>query len=190
VGELGYELYVPTEFARGLLCLLLDAGAAMGLRPAGILAMDTLRLEKAFRHFGHDICDEDHVLEAGLGFVVKTEKPNGRFGEFIGRAAVLSKRDVGLKRRLVQFKLEDPEPLLFHNEPVLKDGRIVGFLTSGGYGHAVGAAIGLGYVPCRADESSEELLASRFEIEVAGRPFGAIATVRPLYDPTGARLRG
>jgi 4-methylaminobutanoate oxidase (formaldehyde-forming) len=189
VGELGFELYVPTEFARTLMSLLLEAGAAMGLRPAGMLAMDTLRLEKAFRHFGHDMCDEDHVLEAGLGFVVKTEKPNGRFGEFIGRAAVLSKRDVGLKRRLLQFKLEDPEPLLFHNEPVLKDGRIAGFLTSGGYGHAVGAAVGLGYVACRADESTDELLGSRFEIEVAGRRFGASATVRPLYDPTGARLR-
>jgi 4-methylaminobutanoate oxidase (formaldehyde-forming) len=170
--------------------LLLDAGAAMGLRPAGILAMDTLRLEKAFRHFGHDISDEDHVLEAGLGFAVKPEKPNGRFGEFIGRTAVLRKRDLGLKRRLLQFKLEDPEPLLFHNEPVLKDGRIAGFLTSGGYGHAVGAAIGLGYVPCRTEESLEELLASRFAIEVAGRRFGATATVKPLYDPTGARLRG
>ena len=152
--------------------------------------MDTLRLEKAFRHFGHDIGDEDHVLEAGLGFAVKTEKPHGRFGEFIGRAAVLSKRDLGVKRRLLQFKLEDPEPLLFHNEPVLKDGRIAGFLTSGGYGHAVGAAIGLGYVPCRADESAEELLASRFEIEVAGRRFGAMASLKPLYDPAGARLRG
>jgi glycine cleavage system T protein len=190
VGELGFELYVPTEFARALMSLLLDAGAAMGLRPAGILAMDTLRLEKAFRHFGHDISDEDHVLEAGLGFAVKSEKPNGRFGEFIGRAAVLRKRDLGLQRRLLQFKLADPEPLLFHNEPVLKDGRIVGFLTSGGYGHAVGAAIGLGYVACRADESLEELLAPRFEIEVAGRRFGATATVSPLYDPTGARLRG
>jgi glycine cleavage system T protein len=189
VGELGFELYVPTEFARGLWSLLLEAGTPMGLRPAGILAMDTLRLEKAFRHFGHDMSDEDHVLEAGLGFFVKTEKRNGRFGEFIGRQAVLRKRDVGLERRLLQFKLKDPEPLLFHNEPVLKDGDIAGFLTSGGYGHAVGAAIGLGYVRCRADESTEELLASRFDIDVAGRRLGASATVKPLYDPTGARLR-
>jgi 4-methylaminobutanoate oxidase (formaldehyde-forming) len=119
VGELGFELYVPTEFARHVLCVLLQAGRAKGLRLAGILAMDSLRLEKAYRHFGHDIGDEDHVLEAGLGFAVKTEKRRGRFGDFIGREAVLRKRTAGLSRRLVQFKLEDPEPLLFHNEPVL-----------------------------------------------------------------------
>jgi 4-methylaminobutanoate oxidase (formaldehyde-forming) len=189
VGELGFELYVPTEFARHLFQLVLEAGAPVGLRPAGILAMDTLRLEKAYRHFGHDISEEDHVLEAGLGLVVKTDERRGRFGEFIGRQAVLRKRELGLTRRLLQFKLEDPEPLLYHNEPVLRDGRIVGFLSSGGYGHAVGAAIGLGYVPCRADESIDDLLASRFEIEVAGRRVGATATLRPLYDPTGARMR-
>jgi len=189
VGELGFELYVPTEFARHLFALLLAAGDALGLRPAGILAMDALRLEKAYRHFGHDISDEDHVLEAGLGFFVKTEKRTDRFGEFVGRDAVLRKRDRGVTRRLLQFKLEDPEPLLFKNEPVLRDGRIVGFLSSGGYGHALGAAIGLGYVPCRADESLDGLLASRFEIEVAGRRVGATASLRPLYDPTGARMR-
>jgi 4-methylaminobutanoate oxidase (formaldehyde-forming) len=189
VGELGFELYVPTEFARHLWTILLEAGASRALRPAGILAMDTLRLEKAFRHFGHDISEEDHVLEAGLGLFVKTAKASGRFGEFIGREAVLRSRHLGPRRRLLQFKLEDPEPLLFHNEPVLRDGRIVGFLSSGGYGHALGAAIGLGYVPCRADESAQELLASRFEIEVAGRRFAATATVRPLYDPAGERMR-
>jgi 4-methylaminobutanoate oxidase (formaldehyde-forming) len=189
VGELGFELYVPTEFARHLWTILLEAGASCALRSAGILAMDTLRLEKAFRHFGHDISEEDHVLEAGLGLFVKTEKASGRFGEFIGREAVLRSRHLGPRRRLLQFKLLDPEPLLFRNEPVLRDGRIVGFLSSGGYGHALGAAIGLGYVPCRADESAQDLLASRFEIEVAGRRFAATATVRPLYDPAGERMR-
>jgi 4-methylaminobutanoate oxidase (formaldehyde-forming) len=189
VGELGFELYVATEFARHLWALLLEAGAPLGLRPAGLLAMDTLRLEKAFRHFGHDISDEDHVLEAGLGFAVKTEKPSGRFGEFIGREAVLKKRERGLERRLLQFKLEDPEPLLYRNEPVLNDGGIVGFVCSGGYGHWVGAAVGLGYVRSPAKASTEDLLGSRFEIEVAGRRFGATATQRALYDPTGARMR-
>jgi 4-methylaminobutanoate oxidase (formaldehyde-forming) len=151
--------------------------------------MDTLRLEKAYRHFGHDISDEDHVLEAGLGFAVKTGKRRGRFGDFIGREAVLRKREAGLTRRLLQFKLDDPEPMLFHNEPVLRDGRIVGHLCSGGYGHTLGAAIGLGYVPCRGDERIEELLASRYEIEVAGRRLTATATLQPFYDPTGARAR-
>jgi 4-methylaminobutanoate oxidase (formaldehyde-forming) len=190
VGELGFELYVPTEFARHLLSALLQAGGREGLRLAGMLAMDSLRLEKAYRHFGHDICDEDHVLEAGLGFAVKTEKRRGRFGDFIGRDAVLRKRCAGLKRRLVQFKLDDPEPLLFHNEPLLRDGRLVGFLRSGAYGHTLGAAVGLGYVPCRDAESGQELLASRYEIEVAGRRFAATASLAPLYDPTGGRSRG
>ncbi len=189
VGELGFEIYVPTEFARHLLAVLLEAGSPHALRPAGLLAMDTLRLEKAYRHFGHDISDEDHVLEAGLGFAVKTEKPRGRFGDFIGRDAVLRKRDAGLARRLLQFRLDDPELLLYHNEPVLRDGRIVGHLSSGGYGHTLGAAIGLGYVPCRGDETAEDLLASRYEIEVAGRRFAATAALRPLYDPSGARAR-
>jgi len=190
VGELGYELYVPSEFARHVLSVLLQAASPPRLRLAGLLAMDALRLEKAYRHFGHDISDEDHVLEAGLGFVVKIEKKRGRFGHFIGREAVLRKADAGLARRLLQFKLADPEGLLFHNEPVLRDGRIVGHLSSGGYGHALGVAVGLGYVACRPHESIEALLASRYQIEVAGRRHEATATLRPFYDPTGARLRG
>jgi 4-methylaminobutanoate oxidase (formaldehyde-forming) len=189
VGELGFELFVPTEFARHVLGLLLEAGEPKGLRPAGILALNTLRLEKAYRIFGHDISDEDHVLEAGLGFAVKTAKPSSRFGQFIGREAVMRKRDAGLARRLLQFKLVEPEPLLFHNEPVLRDGRIVGFLSSGGYGHALGAAVGLGYVPCRCDEATEELLASHYEIEVAGCRFAARATLKPFYDPSSSRVR-
>ena len=190
VGELGYELYMPSEFARHVATVLLQAGGPQRLRPAGLLAMDALRLEKAYRHFGHDISDEDHVLEAGLGFAVNIEKCRGRFGDFIGREAVLRKRDGSLARRLLQFKLADPEGLLFHNEPVLRDGRIVGHLSSGAYGHALGVAVGLGYVACRSDESIEELLQSRYEIEVAGRRYEATATLRPFYDPTGARLRG
>jgi glycine cleavage system T protein len=190
VGELGYELYVPSEFARHLISVLLEAGRSRGLRPAGLLAMDALRLEKAYRHFGHDISDEDHVLEAGLGFAVKIDKPRGQLGDFIGRDAVLRKREAGLARRLLQFSLTDPEGLLFHNEAILRDGRVVGHLSSGGYGHALGAAVGLGYVPCRPDEGLEDLLASRYEIEVAGRRHAAIATLRPFYDPTGARQQG
>src|SRR5262245_11845022 len=190
VGELGYELYVASEFARHLLSVLLEAGRSQGLRPAGLLALDSLRLEKAYRHFGHDISDEDHVLEAGLGFAVKTDKRRGRFGDFIGREAVLRKREAGLARHLLQFKLADPEGLLFHNEPIVREGRIVGHLSSGGYGYALGVAVGLGYVPCRAKESIEEVLAARYQIEVAGRRYAAVATQRPFYDPTGARLQG
>ena len=189
VGEAGFELYMPTEFARHVLEVVMAAGARHGLRLVGLHAMDSLRLEKAYRHFGHDIGDEDHVLEAGLGFAVKVDKPRGAFGDFLGREAVLGKRASGLSRRLLQFKLTDPEPLLYHTEPVLRDGKVVGFLTSGAYGHTLGAAVGLGYVPCRPGEPMQDLLGSRYEIEVAGVRVPAIASLKPLYDPAGARVR-
>ena len=125
------------------------------------------------------------MLEAGLGFAVKPAK-----GDFIGREAVLRKRDTGLTRRLLQFRLQDPEPLLFHNEPILRNGKIVGQITSGAYGHSLGGAIGLGYVPCRPDESAGEMLASDYRIEVAGRLVDAEASLRPLYDPASLRMAG
>lgn len=184
VGELGWELYVSTDQAAHVFEAILEAGAEVGLRLCGLHAMDSCRIEKAYRHFGHDITDEDHVLEAGLGFAVKTGK-----GDFIGRDAVLRKRESGLTRRLVQFRLTDPEPLVFHNEPILRDGQIVGQVTSGNYGHALGGAIGLGYVPCRADEGPAELLASRYSIDVAGQIVEAEASLAPMYDPTSSRVR-
>ena len=189
VGELGFELYMPAEFARHVFTTIVGAGGAQGLRLAGLHAMDSLRLEKAYRHFGHDIGDEDHVLEAGLGFAVKADKPKGRFGDFIGREAVLEKRGAGLTRRLLQVKLADPGPLLYHTEPLIVDGKVAGYLTSGGYGHSLGAAIGLGYVPTRPGQPIAELLASRFEVEVAGRRISATASLEPMYDPKSARIR-
>ncbi len=189
VGELGWELYMPTEFARHVLETLLAAGGPLGLRLAGVHAMDSLRMEKAYRHFGHDVGDEDHVLEAGLGFAVKTKKSAGTFGAFIGRDAVLRKREVGLSRRFVQFKLIDPEPLLYHTEPIVEHGEAIGYLTSGAYGHTLGGAVGLGYVPCVPGAPAEEIQSRRFEIEVAGRRVGAIASLKPLYDPDGLRIR-
>ena len=146
--------------------------------------MDTCRIEKAFRHFGHDITSEDHVVEAGLGFAVKTGKP-----DFIGREAVLRKKEAGLSSRLLQFKLTDPEPLLYHNEPVIRDGEIVSYVTSGAYGHALGGAIGMAYIPCEGEKLAD-LQASTYEIEVAGARVGAEVSARPLYDPESARMRG
>ena len=126
------------------------------------------------------------MLEAGLGFAVDMDK-----GPFIGREAVLARRALGVSRRLMQFRLTDPEPLLFHNEPILRDGRIVGQISSGAYGHALGAAIGLGYVPCTAPgESAAEMLASGYQIEVAGRRIAAEASLSPLYDPRSLRVKG
>jgi glycine cleavage system T protein len=183
VGELGWELYVSTDQTAHVFETLEEAGADIGLKLCGIHTLDSCRIEKAFRHFGHDITDEDHVLEAGLGFAVKADK-----GEFVGRDAVLRKQEAGLDRRLVQFRLTDPEPLLFHNEAMVRDGKIVGTITSGNYGHFLGGAIGLGYVPCKG-ESAADVLASNYEIEIAGRRVKAEASLSPMYDPKAERAR-
>ncbi|MEM9797034.1 MAG: FAD-dependent oxidoreductase [Pseudomonadota bacterium] len=181
VGELGWELYLPTD----QVAHAFEAIMAVDQPPTlcGLHALDSLRCEKAFRHFGHDITDEDHVLEAGLGFAVKTAKP-----DFIGRDAVLRKREEGLSRRMVQFILDDPDPVLHHDETILRDGKPVSILTSGSYGHALGAAVGLGYVPCQG-EGPQDVLANSYEIEIAGRRVPARASLKPLYDPSGARMR-
>ncbi|MEL6607600.1 MAG: FAD-dependent oxidoreductase [Pseudomonadota bacterium] len=183
VGELGWEVYVSSDMAGHVFEALAEAGEGMGMRLCGMHMMDTCRIEKGFRHFGHDITSEDHVLEAGLGFAVKTDKP-----AFIGRDAVLAKKEAGLENRLVQFKLTDPEPLLYHNEPVIRDGEIVGYLSSGAYGHAEGAAMGMGYVPC-AGETVAELLASTYEIDVMGARIRAEAQLKPFYDPKSERVK-
>ena len=183
VGELGWEVFVSADMAGHVFETLHEAGQDFGLKLCGMHMMDTCRIEKGFRHFGHDITCEDHVLEAGLGFAVKTTKP-----DFIGRDAVLRKKDEGLKARLLQFRLTDPEPLLYHNEPVLRDGEIVGYLSSGAYGHALGGAIGLGYVPCEG-ETAEQVLASAYEIDVAGARVKAEASLRPMYDPKSDRVK-
>ncbi len=183
VGELGWEVYVSTDQAAHVFETLIAAGADQGLTLCGMHMMDSCRAEKAFRHFGHDITSEDHVLEAGLGFAVKTAKP-----DFIGRDAVLRKREEGVKRRMVQFLLTDPEPILYHNEPIVRDGHIVGVLSSGAYGHTLGGAVGLGYVPSQG-ESAADVLASSYEIEIAGRRIAATASLRPLYDPDAIRAK-
>ena len=183
VGELGWEIYVSADMAAHAYETLMSAGQDLGLKLCGMHMMDSARIEKGFRHFGHDITSEDHVLEAGLGFAVKTDKP-----VFIGRDAVLRKRETGLTKRLVQFKLTDPEPMLYHNEPILRDGKIVGFLTSGAYGHHLGAAIGMGYVPC-AEQSAADVLASSFEIDIAGTRVPAEVSLKPMYDPAAERVK-
>ncbi|MVA27413.1 FAD-dependent oxidoreductase (plasmid) [Agrobacterium vitis] len=183
VGELGWELYVSSDQTAHVFEALEDAGKEVGLKLCGLHALDSCRIEKGFRHFGHDITDEDHVLEAGLGFAVKTNK-----GDFIGRDAVVQKRETGLERRMLQFKLRDPEPLLFHNEALVRDGEIVSIITSGNYGHHLGGAIGMGYVPCKG-ETEEQVLASVYEIEVAGQRFAADASIRSMYDPKSERTK-
>ena len=183
VGELGWEIYISADMAGHVFEVLWAAAQEMNGKLCGMHMMDSCRIEKGFRHFGHDITAEDHVLEAGLGFAVKTDKPG-----FIGRDAVLRKKEAGLSMRLVQFKLMEPEPLLYHAEPILRDGKIVGYLSSGSYGHHLGAAMGMGYVPCEG-ESAADVLASSYEIDVAGQRVRAEASLRPFYDPTGVRAK-
>ena len=183
VGELGWEIYVSADMAAHAFETIWAAGHDHHLKLCGMHVMDCCRIEKAFRHFGHDITCEDHVLEAGLGFAVKTAKP-----DFIGRDAVLTKKEQGLQKRLVQFKLTDPEPLLYHNEPILRDGEIVGYTSSGAYGHHLGGAIGMGYIPCEG-ESAADVLASAYEIDVMGTRVKAEASLKPMYDPTAERVK-
>ena len=183
VGELGWELYISSDQCGHIFETIFDAGSEHNLKLCGMHMMDSCRIEKAYRHFGHDITCEDHVLEAGLGFAVDTAKP-----DFIGKKAVIDKKECGLEKRLVQFQLTDPEPLLYHNEPIMRDGEIVGYISSGNYGHKLGGAIGMGYVPCKS-ESPEELLSSKFEIDVAGTICAAKASLKPLYDPLSKRTK-
>ncbi|MGI9603648.1 MAG: GcvT family protein [Acidimicrobiales bacterium] len=185
VGELGWELYIPTEFALHVYETLTAAGPDHGLQLAGYHAMNGLRMEKAYRHWGHDITDEDTPLEAGLSFAVAWDKAGG----FIGRDALLRQRETGVSRRLVQFKLDDPEPLLYHDEPILRDGELAGHTTSGMYGHTVGAALGMGYVASPPDMGRADVLDARFEIQVNGRRVTATPSYRPFFDPDNRRIR-
>jgi glycine cleavage system T protein len=181
VGELGWELYVPTEFMVGVYDEIAAAGARHGLVHAGYHALNSLRIEKAYRHFGHDITDEDTPWEAGLGFAVKLDKAGG----FIGREALVRQREAGIPKRLVQFQLRSPEPLLYHNEPIWRGDAIVGFVRSGMYAHTLGAAVGLGYVM----DAVGGIEPDAYEIEVAGVRQAALASLRPLYDPKNDRIR-
>ena len=185
VGELGWELYVPVPFAIAIYDAIVEAGKPLGLRHCGYHALNSLRIEKAYRDWPHDIGPDDTPLDAGLAFTCAWSKPEG----FIGREALLAARLQPRRRRLVQFLLSDPEPMLYHNEPILLDGKRVGLVTSAMFAHTLGAAAGLGYV---SDERgvSEELVASGdFEILIGNRSVPARASLRPLYDPSGARPR-
>ncbi len=185
VGELGWEIYVPTEFMAGVYDEIVAAGAAFGLKHCGYHALNALRMEKAYRHWGHDVTDEDTPLEAGLGFAVRMNKPGG----FIGREALLQQKEEGLKQRLVQFLLKSPEPMLYHNEPIWQGDNIVGYIRSGMYAPTLGAACGLGYVTAPDGGVVGPIGADDFEIEIAGVRYPVTASLQPLYDPSNARIK-
>ena len=185
VGELGWELHVPTEFTLHVFDALVDAGGDLGLKHAGFQALDSLRIEKAYRDYGHDIDNTDTPLEVGLQYFVDFDKPGG----FIGKEALLKQKEEGVKSLLVQFLLEDPEPLLYGSEPIFRDGVFVGDLGAGSYGHTLGGAVGLGSVENDEGVNADFIKSGSYEIEVSGRRYKAKASLRPMYDPQGKRVR-
>jgi 4-methylaminobutanoate oxidase (formaldehyde-forming) len=188
VGELGWELYIPTECAMGVFDVLMEAGQAHGLKLCGYHALNSLRMEKGYRHWGHDISDEDTPLQAGLGFAVAFDKPGG----FIGKDALQQQKAQGLSRRLVQFALHDHSKLLYHNEPVLRDGAIVGRISSGMFGHTLDQSLGMGYVECGSAAGAgdaQTLLQGNYAVEVAGVRVPATPSLLPFYDPKGLRIK-
>lgn len=185
VGELGWEIYIPTEFATGVYDAIFTAGPQFNLQHVGMHAMNSLRTEKAYRHWGHDITDEDTPIEAGLGFAVAWDKPGG----FIGKEALVEQRESGVKRRLVQFALDDTVPLMHHNEPIWRNGIIVGYITSGMFGHAVGKSLGMGYVHNEDGVDADFVNSGTYEIEISCQRFTATASLKPFYDPTSSRVK-
>ncbi|MCG8490152.1 MAG: hypothetical protein MI743_00945, partial [Sneathiellales bacterium] len=185
VGELGWELYIPTEFVQAVYDALVTTGQQFGLKLCGYHSMDSLRIEKGYRHWGHDITDEDTPLEAGLAFTIDWDKPGG----FIGREALLQQKEKGYSKRLLTFTLEEENALLYHDEPIWRDGKRVGYISSGAYGHEIGKPVGLGYVKYDGRFDKEALLSSRYEIEIAGIRHPAKAGLAPLYDPKSSKIR-
>ncbi|MFT4560433.1 MAG: glycine cleavage system aminomethyltransferase T/glycine [Gammaproteobacteria bacterium] len=185
-GELGWELYIPTEMALPAYDQLVAAGLEFGLKHCGYHTLNSLRIEKAYREWAHDMGPKETLLQAGLAFTAAWDKPGG----FIGREALLSEREKGpLKSRLVQFLLTDPEPILTHNEPILRDGVSVGYTLSSGYAHTLGGCAALGYVHCEQGVDAVFVDSGRFQIEQANRTYDARASLAPMYDPKSLRTR-
>jgi 4-methylaminobutanoate oxidase (formaldehyde-forming) len=185
VGELGYELHVPVEFACAVYDALAAAGQSLGLAHAGYRAIESLRLEKGYRAWGADIGPDYTPLEAGLGFAVKLGTPQ----PFLGREALERQRSTGLKKRLACFTVDDPKVVLLGRETIYRDGAPVGWLSSGGYGYTVAKAIGYGYVRHRDPIDADWLRAGRCELEVATERVPATLHLQALYDPIGQRIR-
>ena len=185
VGELGFELHVPTEYGAGVYDDLMAAGADLGIRPVGLAAMTSLRLEKGYRDFGVDIDNTDNPIEAGLGFAVAWDKPGG----FVGRDALAKARAEGPPRtRVVGLLAQDPSVDLFGNEPVRREGAWTGYVRAAAYGHTVGAAVGLAQVTCPDGVTADWLRAGGFTVRTAGREVPARLQIAPFYDPQRERI--
>ena len=186
LGELGYELYIPAEQAVHVYDRLVQAGHALELRHAGLKALGSLRMEKGYRDYGHDIDNTDTAAEAGLGFAVALDKPGG----FIGRDAVLAQKARGpLRRRLVQVLVTDPGPLLFHAEVVHRNGKPAGYIRSASYGFTLGGAVGLAMID--ADEPIDQayLDTGEWMVQIGTSVYPAVVSLRPMYDPGNKRIQ-
>ncbi len=186
VGELGWELHMPTDVAVTVYEALMDAGRDLGLVNAGYRAIETLRLEKGYRAWGSDIGPDHTPVEAGLAWAckMKTDIP------FTGREAVAAQLAGGVKKRLATFTVEDPDVILLGRETIYRDGERVGWLSSGGFGHSIGKPIGLGYVRHPEGVTDGFLLSGSYELDVAATRVPARLHLKPLWDPSGARVRG
>jgi glycine cleavage system aminomethyltransferase T len=189
VGELGWELYMPAEFAAHVFETIQVAGAEFNLSPAGMHTMNNARMEKAYRHWGHDMSDEETVLEAGLGFAIAWDKPGG----FIGREALLKQKALPvLPKRLVCIALNDDSetaPMIYHEEPIYRNGVNVGSTTSGAWGHRVNKSLGLGYVKNSEGVTKEWIESGNWELELAWKRYDAKVQLGSFYDPKGERIK-
>ncbi len=185
VGELGWELLIPTDIARHIYSVITNVGHDYGLVNAGYYAMGSLRLEKAYRSWGHDISSGDDPISAGLAFGTAWEKEGG----FIGLDALTKIRKSGTNRRLMQFLLNDPEPILFHDEPIYRNGELVGRVESTQYGHTLGGSVALSWIKAPGIESDDWFEMGEYEIQIPGQRISATASLRPLYDPRSERIK-
>ncbi|WFU71402.1 FAD-dependent oxidoreductase [Bradyrhizobium sp. CB2312] len=186
VGELGWELHIPTDQTLGIYDALVVAGRDLDLRHAGYVALNTLRLEAGYRDWGADVSDEDTPLEAGLGFTIAWNKGE----DFIGRTVLETQRGQTPRRRLVQLAAPRAVPLLFGTEPVWRNGSLVGYLRSAGFGHTLGCGVGMGYLHSESGVNAAWLSEGTFEIEIAGERHAAIASLRAFYDSNRTRVKG
>jgi 4-methylaminobutanoate oxidase (formaldehyde-forming) len=184
VGELGYELHVPSEYMATVYDALKQAGETHGLADAGYQAINSLRLEKGYRAWGADITPDTNPFEAGLGFAVSFRKQ----ANFVGREALSQQRGKAPNRRIVTFTVNDPEAIILGGEAIYRNGSIVGQISSGGHGYTLGQEIGLGTITADRGVDDTYLASSTFELEISMKRYPAKATLQPLYDPKSERL--
>jgi 4-methylaminobutanoate oxidase (formaldehyde-forming) len=184
VGELGWELHLPVEYATTVYDTLMSAGAEHGLTNAGYRAIESLRLEKGYRAWGSDIGPDHTPIEAGLGWAVKLRTEI----DFRGRAAIASQRTGGVRKMLAGFTC-DPAVVLLGRETIYRDGQRVGWLTSGGYGYTIGRSIGYGYIRNPDGVTADYVNAGTCALEVGGEQVPADVSLQPFYDPANARVK-